>query len=139
MFAVIKTGGKQYKVAPNDVLRVEKLAGEPGTKVTFSEVLALGDDKGVTLGAPLVSGASVAAEVLDQDRDDTVIIFRKKRRQNYRRKRGHRQEVTLLRVTGIKAGSKAKKSTKADDKAAEDKAVDDKGTADKDTAGAATE
>jgi large subunit ribosomal protein L21 len=116
MYAVIRTGGKQYKVAQNDVLRVEKLAGDPGSKVTFSEVLALGDEKGVTLGAPLVKGASVAAEVLEQEKSDTIIVFRKKRRQNFRRKQGHRQEQTLLRVTDISAGGKAKKSAKAEDK-----------------------
>ena len=116
MYAVIRTGGKQYKVAQNDVLRVEKLAGDPGSKVTFSEVLALGDEKSVTLGAPLVKGASVAAEVLEQEKSDTIIVFRKKRRQNFRRKQGHRQEQTLLRVTDISSGGKAKKSAKAEDK-----------------------
>ncbi len=97
MFAVIETGGKQYKVAANDVIRVEKLAGNAGDKVTFDRVLML-DDK---IGAPLVAGASVTAEVIEQARTDRVIVFKKRRRQNYRRKKGHRQDVTVLRITGI--------------------------------------
>jgi large subunit ribosomal protein L21 len=116
MFAVIKTGGKQYKVAPNDVLRVEKLAGEPGDLVEFGAVLAIGGEAGVTLGAPLVEGAMVAAEVIEQDRADKIIVFKKKRRKNHRRRNGHRQHETVLRVTEIltdgkkpsKAASKAK-------------------------------
>ncbi|MDR3436544.1 50S ribosomal protein L21 [Telmatospirillum sp.] len=97
MFAVIKTGGKQYKVAPNDVIRVEKLPGEAGDTVTLDQVLLV-DDK---VGAPLVAGASVTATLLEQTRAEKVIIFKKKRRQNYRRKKGHRQELTVLRITGI--------------------------------------
>ncbi|PKU24282.1 50S ribosomal protein L21 [Telmatospirillum siberiense] len=97
MFAVIKTGGKQYKVAPNDVIRVEKLPGQAGDTVTLDQVLLV-DDK---IGAPLVAGASVTATLLEQTRGDKVIIFKKKRRQNYRRKKGHRQELTVLRITGI--------------------------------------
>ncbi len=116
MFAVIKTGGKQYKVAPNDVLRVEKLAGEPGDLVEFGAVLAIGGEAGVTLGAPLVEGAMVAAEVVEQGRADKIIVFKKKRRKNHRRRNGHRQHETVLRVTEIltdgkkpsKAASKAK-------------------------------
>ncbi len=101
MFAVIKTGGKQYKVAPNDVLRVEKLAGEPGDLVEFGAVLAIGGEAGVTLGAPLVEGAMVAAEVVEQGRADKIIVFKKKRRKNHRRRNGHRQHETVLRVTEI--------------------------------------
>jgi large subunit ribosomal protein L21 len=97
MFAVIKTGGKQYKVAANDVIRVEKLAGEAGETVTLDQVLMVGDK----IGAPTVAGASVTATVLEQTRADKVIIFKKKRRQNYRRKKGHRQELTVLRITNI--------------------------------------
>ncbi len=97
MFAVIKTGGKQYKVAPNDVIRVEKLPGQAGDTVTLDQVLMV-DDK---IGAPTVAGASVTATLLEQTRGDKVIIFKKKRRQNYRRKKGHRQELTVLRITGI--------------------------------------
>ena len=101
MFAVIKTGGKQYKVAPNDVLRVEKLAGEPGDLIEFGAVLAIGGETGVTLGAPLVEGAMVAAEVVEQGRADKIIVFKKKRRKNHRRRNGHRQHETVLRVTEI--------------------------------------
>ena len=97
MFAVIKTGGKQYKVATNDVIRVEKLAGEAGETVTLDQVLMVGDK----MGAPIVAGASVTATVLEQMRAEKVIIFKKKRRQNYRRKKGHRQELTVLRITNI--------------------------------------
>jgi len=100
MFAVIKTGGKQYRVAADDVLKVEKVKGEPGEIIQFGEVLVVGGDK-PTLGTPAVSGASVAAEVLEQGRGDKVIAFKKRRRKNSRRKRGHRQEFTLVRVTEI--------------------------------------
>ena len=100
MFAVIKTGGKQYRVAADDVLKVEKIKGDPGEIVQFGEVLVVGGDA-VTLGVPTVSGASVAAEVLDQGRGDKVIAFKKRRRKNSRRKRGHRQEFTLVRITEI--------------------------------------
>ncbi len=100
MFAVIRTGGKQYRVAADDTLRVEKLAGEAGDVVTFSDVLAHGGDT-PRIGAPLVSGASVLAEIVEQGRGEKVIIFKKRRRQNSRRKNGHRQHYTLLRVTEI--------------------------------------
>jgi len=100
MFAVIKTGGKQYRVAVEDVLRVEKVAGEPGEIVQFGEVLVVGGDA-VTLGAPMVAGASVAAEVIEQGRGAKVIAFKKRRRKNSRRKRGHRQEFTLIRISEI--------------------------------------
>ena len=103
MFAIIRTGGKQYRVRPNDVLKVEKLGGAAGDTVTFSEILAVGSDAGTTVGTPLVPGASVAATVIAQDRLDKVIIFKKRRRQNSRRKNGHRQHVTVLRVAGITA------------------------------------
>ena len=100
MFAVIKTGGKQYRVAADDVLKVEKIEGEPGQIVQFGEVLVVGGDS-PTLGVPTVSGASVAAEVIEQGRGPKVIAFKKRRRKNSRRKRGHRQEFTLLRITEI--------------------------------------
>jgi large subunit ribosomal protein L21 len=102
MFAVIRTGGKQYKVAKNDVLTVEKLAGEPGATIELGEVLLLGGDGGTRTGAPLIDGASVAAEVVEQTRGEKIIIFKKRRRHNYRRKNGHRQELTVLRITDIK-------------------------------------
>ncbi len=100
MFAVIKTGGKQYRVAADQVIKVDKIAGEPGDLVEFPEVLVLGGENPI-LGAPMVAGASVAAEVLEQGRDKKVIAFKKRRRKNSRRKRGHRQEFTRLRVTEI--------------------------------------
>ena len=100
MFAVIKTGGKQYRVAAADLLKVEKIKGEVGEIVQFGEVLVVGGDS-PTLGVPTIAGASVAAEVLEQGRGDKVIAFKKRRRKNSRRRRGHRQEFTLVRVTEI--------------------------------------
>jgi large subunit ribosomal protein L21 len=100
MFAVFKTGGKQYRVAAEDVLKVAKLKGEPGEIVEFGEVLVVGGDS-VTLGAPTVAGATVAAEVLDHARGPKIIAFKKRRRKNSRRKRGFREEFTLIRITEI--------------------------------------
>jgi len=102
-FAVIRTGGKQYRVAPNGVIAVEKLEAEPGASVTFHDVLALSTEAGLVLGAPLVPGATVTATVLEQRKSDKVIIFKKRRRQNSRRKNGHRQHETVLRITAIAA------------------------------------
>ena len=113
MFAVIKTGGKQYKVAANDLVRVEKLAGEAGDAITFENVLMVGAGADVTLGAPLVDGALVAGEVVEQFRDKKVIVFKKKRRQGYRRKNGHRQELTLVRITEILTGGAKPSGKKA--------------------------
>jgi large subunit ribosomal protein L21 len=103
MYAVIKTGGKQYKVASGDLLRVEKLEGEAGQSIAFDQVLMLDDAGNVTIGAPLVAGASVTAEIIAQARDPKILVFKKKRRHKYRRKNGHRQLQTVLRVTGILA------------------------------------
>ncbi|MBI3435633.1 MAG: 50S ribosomal protein L21 [Proteobacteria bacterium] len=100
MFAVIRTGGKQHRVAADDVLKIDKIDGEPGTIVEFSDVLIVGGDPAL-IGTPTVSGASVAAEVLDQARARKVIAFKKRRRKNSRRKRGHRQEFTTVRITEI--------------------------------------
>jgi large subunit ribosomal protein L21 len=100
MFAVFKTGGKQYRVAAEDVLEVDKIKGAPGEIVEFGEVLVVGGDN-VTLGTPTIAGATVAAEVLQQARGPKIIAFKKRRRKNSRRKRGHRQEFTLLRITEI--------------------------------------
>jgi large subunit ribosomal protein L21 len=100
MFAVIKTGGKQYRVAAQDMLKVDRLAGEPGQIVQFGEVLLVGGDS-VTLGSPTIAGASVAAEVLEQGRGPKIIAFKKRRRKNSRRKRGFRAEFTLVRITEI--------------------------------------
>jgi large subunit ribosomal protein L21 len=103
MFAVIRTGGKQYRVTPNAVLKVEKLEAEAGSTVTFTDVLAVGGEAGLTIGVPTVAGATVTATVLGQDRLDKVIVFKKRRRQNSRRRNGHRQHVTVLRVAAITA------------------------------------
>ena len=105
MFAVIRTGGKQYRVTPNAVLKVEKLEAEPGATVTFHDVLAVGTEGSLTVGAPVVAGASVTATVIAQDRLAKIIIFKKRRRQNSRRKNGHRQHVTVLRIGEISAAA----------------------------------
>src|SRR5205085_12629518 len=104
MFAVIRNGRKQYKVARDGVIAVEKLAGEPGATVELGEVLMVGDGATVSTGTPLLSGASVSATLVEQRRADKIIVFKKKRRQNYRRKNGHRQYQTVLRITEIRAG-----------------------------------
>lgn len=118
MFAVVKTGGKQYRVAVNDVIQVEKLPGEAGTTIEFPEVLMVGNDQGVQVGTPLLSGVPVTGEILEQTRGDKILVFKKKRRHQYRRRAGHRQELTVIRVTGIgdvkaEAQPKAAKKTKA--------------------------
>jgi large subunit ribosomal protein L21 len=101
MYAVIRSGGKQYRVAPNDVIKVERLPGAAGDVVELGEVLMLGEGDQVTVGAPLVAGACVGASVLAQGRGDKLLVFKKKRRHNYRRKNGHRQDLTVLRITEI--------------------------------------
>lgn len=103
MFAVIKTGGKQYKVSKDDKLLVEKLEGNDGDKVTLDQVLMVSDGKTSTVGEPLVKGAIVEATVVTQTRGPKITIFKKKRRQNYRRKKGHRQDLTMIQITNIKA------------------------------------
>ena len=109
MYAVIKTGGKQYRVQPGDVVVVEKLDGDAGAAISFNEVLMLGGDKGVTVGAPVVEGATVAATLIETRKGEKIKIFKKTRRQGYRRTNGHRQMETVLRITGIEgAGEKAK-------------------------------
>ncbi len=118
MFAVIKTGGKQYRVAAEDLLKVEKISGEPGEIVTIGNVLAVGEGEKVTIGAPFVEGASVAVEVVEQGRGPKVIAFKKRRRQNSRRKRGHRQLLTTVRISEILLDG-AKPSKKAAAKPAE--------------------
>ncbi|MGE0846366.1 MAG: 50S ribosomal protein L21 [Flavobacteriaceae bacterium] len=118
MYAVIKTGGKQYHVKADDVIRVEKLAGEAGDIVAFESVLMVGGDSGITVGAPLVSGATVAGEVVEQLRDRKVTIFKKRRRKHYRRKNGHRQHLTAIRITEILTdGKKPSAEKKAEPKA----------------------
>ena len=100
MFAVIRTGGKQYRVAKGDVLEIERLPGDAGASVTFGQVLMAGGK----VGAPLLSGASVTGEIVAQERADKVVAFKKKRRKNTHRKRGHRQLLTKVKITGISAG-----------------------------------
>jgi large subunit ribosomal protein L21 len=100
-YAVIRTGGKQYRVAAGDLLRIERLAGDPGSAVEFNEVLLTGGDGAVRIGQPLIEGAVVRGEIVSQTRARKVLIFKKKRRKNYRRRRGHRQFITTVRVTEI--------------------------------------
>lgn len=101
MFAVIKTGGKQFRVAAADVITIPKLAAEAGETVTFDEILMLSRDGGIDVGAPGVAGALVTAEIVEQTRGPKVIAFKKRRRKNSRRKRGHRQDLTVVRVSSI--------------------------------------
>ena len=107
MYAVIKTGGKQYRVQAGDILVVEKLVGEPGAKVAFEDVLMIGEGEAVTLGAPLVDGASVQATLIETRKGEKIKVFKKIRRQGYRRTRGHRQLESVLRVTGIEGDGKS--------------------------------
>ena len=102
MYAVIKTGGKQYRVAKDDIIKIEKLDAEAGDKVEFKDVLMVGGEGDAAIGTPLLDGAVVTAEVLEQTRAAKIIVFKKKRRHNYRRKKGHRQHQTVVRITGIK-------------------------------------
>ena len=100
-YAVIRTGGKQYRVAPGDVVRIERLAGEVGAPVEFAEVLLTGGEGAVRIGTPLVDGARVRGTIVEQGRARKILVYKKKRRKNYRRRRGHRQSVTGVRVTEI--------------------------------------
>jgi large subunit ribosomal protein L21 len=113
MFAVIKTGGKQYRVAANDLLKVEKVSGEAGDIVEFTQVLMVGEGASAAVGVPVVEGALVTAEVVEQGRARKVIAFKKRRRQNSKRTRGHRQELTTIRISEILTGG-AKPSKKAE-------------------------
>lgn len=106
MYAVVETGGKQYRVQSGDVIKVEKLAGAAGEKIALDKILAASDGASLKVGAPVVAKAAVEAEILEQGKGDKVIVFKKKRRQNYRRKNGHRQELTTLRVTSISVDGK---------------------------------
>ena len=121
-FAVIQTGGKQYKVKASDILKIEKLKNsKPETKIEFNEVLAYGDDKTLEVGSPLVKGAKVEAELMKNSKNRTILIFKKRRRQNSRRKNGHRQEYSLIKIKKIFAKdgailSEAKKVEKKETK-----------------------
>lgn len=138
MYAVVKTGGKQYRVSENDIFRVERLPGEAGDAITLDEVLMVGDGEKVTVGEPTVKGAAVAAEIMEQARGAKIIVFKKRRRQNYRRKKGHRQFLTVLKVTEIltdgakpkpvakKAAKKAASKPKAAEKEKTGKAAEPK-------------
>jgi large subunit ribosomal protein L21 len=117
MFAVIKTGGKQYKVSPQDILKIEKLNGETGDQIVFDQVLSLGHDGQTHIGAPLVEGATVVGEIVEQGRSRKIIIFKKRRRQNSRRKNGHRQHFTQVQITEILTDGK-KPSGKTQNEAA---------------------
>lgn len=101
MYAVIKTGGKQYRVAQNDLITIERLEGEAGASIEFSDVLMVGEGDSVKVGTPFVDGAKVTAELVDQARGPKVIAFKKRRRKNSRRKKGHRQHLSLIRITAI--------------------------------------
>jgi len=120
MYAIIRTGGKQYRVAKDDVISVEKLSGEAGMTVEFGEVLMIGDGAAAAVGDPLVAGAKVMAKVLEQTRADKILVFKKKRRKKYRRTQGHRQDITVLRVTELLPGGA--KTAKPKAKAAPKKA-----------------
>jgi|SaaInl4_135m_RNA_FD_contig_51_1008443_length_974_multi_8_in_0_out_0_2 large subunit ribosomal protein L21 len=112
MFAVIKTGGKQYRVKPDDLIRIERIAGEAGDEVAFDNVLMLGAEGDTTVGAPLVDGAKVVGTLVEQARDKKIIVFKKKRRKNYRRRNGHRQELSIVRITDIAAPGAKKAAAK---------------------------
>ena len=104
-YAVIKTGGKQYRVSPGDLVTIEKLDGEPGAELTFTEVLAATQGGALKVGTPTLNGARVLAKVVRQGRGKKILVFKKKRRKNYRRRQGHRQYQTTVQVTGIEAGA----------------------------------
>ena len=140
MFAVIKTGGKQYRVTRDDVIVVEKLAGEPGAVLELRQVLMIGEPgKAPSVGVPILDEAAVFAEVVDQTRGDKIIVFKKRRRKNYRRKKGHRQDLTVLRITGISAtgakpAAKPAAKAKAEPKATVEPKVEPKSEPKADTA-----
>ncbi len=134
MYAVIQTGGKQYRVANGDVITVEKLEGDAGATLAIEPVLMVNDGKATQVGVPVVEGASVTAEVVEQTRGKKIIVFKKKRRQGYRRTMGHRQELTVLRVLDVtgkpatkkKAAAKKPAAAKADSAPADDASSEDK-------------
>ena len=112
MYAVLKTGGKQYRVSENDIIIVEKLSGEAGSTIDLDEILMIGEGSNTTVGTPVIDGARVAAEVLEQKRGKKITVFKKKRRKNYRRTIGHRQELTVLRITDILTSGEQKRASK---------------------------
>ena len=132
-YAVMKTGGKQYRVVTDDILEIEKVAGEAGETVSFGDVLMIGGDGAPTVGSPMIDGASVSAEVIEQKRGRKIIVFKKKRRKNYRRKNGHRQELTKIKILEV-LGKGEKASKKATAKPAAKKDAAPKAAAKKDSA-----
>ena len=110
MFAVIKTGGKQYQVSPGDILQIEKIVGNPGDPILFESVLMINEDDKVTIGTPLVKGASVAAKLIEQTRAKKIIVFKKRRRKGFRTKNGHRQHLTTVRIDEISKDGKLPKA-----------------------------
>jgi len=106
-YAVIRSGGKQYRVSPGDTVRLEKLDGDPGGACAFTEVLLTSSDGAVQVGKPLLDGARVVGEIVRHEKAKKILVFKKKRRKNYRRRQGHRQQQTVVRVTGIEVGSAA--------------------------------
>lgn len=129
MYAVIKTGGKQYRVVADDVIEIEKIAGEAGETISFDEVMMIGGDGAPTVGSPMVEGATVSAEVVEQKRGKKIIVFKKKRRKNYRRKNGHRQELTKVKILEVlgKGQKASKKASKKEAPKTEAKAAASKG------------
>jgi large subunit ribosomal protein L21 len=127
MYAVIKTGGKQYRVAPEDVIEVERLGGNPGDTVELGEVLMIAGEAGIEVGTPVVKGATVTAELVAHTRGDKIIVFKKRRRKHYRRRQGHRQDLTVLKVTAINSAGK-KPARKAAKPSAEAEAQPAEGT-----------
>jgi large subunit ribosomal protein L21 len=124
MYAVIRTGGKQYRVAKDDVIAIERVDGQAGDKIKFDEVLMLGEDgKAPSIGEPIVKGASVTAEVLEQGRADKITVIKFRRRKNYHRTKGHRQHETVLRITNISAKAAAKKASPKAETAPSDEAA----------------
>lgn len=126
MFAVIKTGGKQYKVAPNDIIKIEKLLGDSGDSIEFTDVLMVGQGETIKVGAPLITGTTVLGTIIEQMRDDKIIVFKKKKRHNYRRKKGHRQSLTVVQITDIFSGERPSKTKAAPEKAAASKPAAEK-------------
>ncbi len=131
MFAVIRTGGKQYRVAKEDVIKIEKISGDVGAAIEFKEVLILGGAGEPAVGSPLVEGATVAGEVLEQGRSGKIIVFKKKRRKNYRRTKGHRQDQTTVKITDILTGGKTAKKSKMTGSAPSKTSVDNDGYGEK--------
>ena len=131
MYAVVRTGGKQYKVAPGDVILVEKLDGEAGAEIKLEDILLVNDGSTTVIGSPTVEGAAVTATIIEQGRGDKVLVFKKKRRQNYRRTKGHRQDLTVLRIVDVAGAGAKKKKAPAKKAAAKKTAAKKEAPADK--------